>query len=190
MIRGLHQRGPPVDAVLLVHVGALLHHELHHFQLAAHRRHHEGRRPLLIGRVHLGGVLLQDLFDQLRIPWGERIHTRSGWHEAGERGGETRRFVRLTQLQGAEDVWPSSFIVCENNRVAENHRDFSDAARRRKARRGEEMEINKFTTQFVPYANNTGPDYREKNRMFKTWFDLLVILNAFFFFLSLLWDFF
>lgn len=38
--------------------------------------------------------------------------------------------------------------------------------------RGEEMEINKFTTQFVPHANNTGPDYREKNRMFKTWFDL------------------
>lgn len=30
MVGGLHERGPPVDAVLLVHVCMLLHHQLDH----------------------------------------------------------------------------------------------------------------------------------------------------------------
>lgn len=42
VISGLHQCSPAVDTVLFVYVGALLHHKLHHFQLATHRRHHEG----------------------------------------------------------------------------------------------------------------------------------------------------
>lgn len=67
VIGGLHERRPTVDAVSFVHVCVLVHHQLDHLQLSADRRHHQRGRPLLIGRVHLGGILLQDLSDQLQV---------------------------------------------------------------------------------------------------------------------------
>lgn len=117
VVRGLHQSRPPVHAILFVHVCVLLHHQLHHLQLPAHRRHHQRRGSLLIGRVHLGGVLLQDVFDQLGVSWAE---TRGAVSVGGGLfSGWTHLVRRLTQPESAEHVGPLPLVVWRETRESE-----------------------------------------------------------------------
>ncbi len=62
VVRGLHQRRPARNGVLLVDVAALLHEQLHHVEPPDHGGEHQRRRAVQgETRVTLGQVLLQNL---------------------------------------------------------------------------------------------------------------------------------
>ena len=68
MVGGLHERRPAVHAVLLVHFGMPLHQQLHQGQLPHDGRQHQGGGPVPIDQVHVVGVFVSNLFDQLEVP--------------------------------------------------------------------------------------------------------------------------
>lgn len=67
MVGGLHEGCPAMHAVLLVNFGMPLHQQLHQRQLAHDSRQHQRGRPVPIDQVHVVGVFVSNLFDQLEV---------------------------------------------------------------------------------------------------------------------------
>lgn len=72
MVRGLHEGCPAMHAVLLVNFGMPLHQQLHQRQLAHDSCQHQRGRPVPIDQVHVVGVFVSNLFDQLEVSYKQK----------------------------------------------------------------------------------------------------------------------